>query len=64
MNSAAKFLAALAQDGILNEESVSVAQLDRIYGPIREQVAQNLKRQETVIQETQVRSVKVVERTF
>jgi len=42
------------QDGSLNEAALCSKQLDRLYGPVREQVAQSLKRQDTVIRQLKV----------
>jgi len=51
---AQKFLSALMQDGTMNEAALCSQQLDRIYGPLREQVAQSLKRQDTVLRQLKV----------
>lgn len=48
-----KFLAALAQDGAIYEQTLSIEQLDRIYGPLKEQVAQNLKKQDIAVDQIQ-----------
>lgn len=50
-----KFLTALTQDGGFDEQSLSLEQLDRIYGPLKERVAQSLKKQDAVIIQVQVR---------
>jgi hypothetical protein len=42
------------QDGALNEAALCSQHLDRIYGPLREQVAQSLKRQDVVVKQIQV----------
>lgn len=42
------------QDGSLNEASLCSEHLDRIYGALREQVAQSLKRQDVVVNQLQV----------
>ncbi|XP_051879089.1 programmed cell death 6-interacting protein isoform X4 [Pristis pectinata] len=44
-----KFLTALAQDGAINEEAISVTELDRIYGSHTERVQKNLKKQEELL---------------
>ncbi|XP_013400625.1 programmed cell death 6-interacting protein [Lingula anatina] len=44
-----KFMAALAQDGAINEESLSAAELDRIYGPLQQQVQESCERQESIM---------------
>uniref|UniRef100_UPI00398F85CB programmed cell death 6-interacting protein isoform X2 n=1 Tax=Pristiophorus japonicus TaxID=55135 RepID=UPI00398F85CB len=44
-----KFLTALAQDGAINEEAISVTELDRIYGSHTQRVQQNLKKQEELL---------------
>ncbi|XP_059840275.1 programmed cell death 6-interacting protein isoform X2 [Hypanus sabinus] len=44
-----KFLTALAQDGAINEEVISVTELDRIYGSHTDRVQKNLKKQEELL---------------
>ncbi|XP_072108592.1 programmed cell death 6-interacting protein isoform X4 [Mobula birostris] len=44
-----KFLTALAQDGAINEEVISVTELDRIYGSHTDKVQKNLKKQEELL---------------
>ncbi|XP_067837264.1 programmed cell death 6-interacting protein isoform X2 [Heptranchias perlo] len=44
-----KFLTALAQDGAVNEEAISVTELDQIYGSHTQRVQQNLKKQEELL---------------
>ncbi|MBN3323882.1 PDC6I protein, partial [Atractosteus spatula] len=44
-----KFLTALAQDGALNEEAISVTELDNIYGGYTQKVQQSLKTQEEIL---------------
>ena len=53
-HSAPKFLSALSQEGTLNEAALCSQQLDHIYGPLREQVAQSLKRQDTLLRQLKV----------
>ncbi|XP_078254399.1 programmed cell death 6-interacting protein isoform X2 [Rhinoraja longicauda] len=48
-----KFLTALAQDGAINEEAVSVTELDRIYGSHTGKVQKNLKKQEELLAKIQ-----------
>ncbi|XP_041045128.1 programmed cell death 6-interacting protein isoform X2 [Carcharodon carcharias] len=48
-----KFLTALAQDGAINEEAISVTELDRYYGGYTEKVQQNLKKQEELLAKIQ-----------
>jgi len=48
------FLSALMQDGSLKEAALCSEHLNRIYGPLREQVAQSLKRQDVVVKQLQV----------
>ncbi|XP_078396231.1 programmed cell death 6-interacting protein isoform X2 [Cetorhinus maximus] len=48
-----KFLTALAQDGAINEEAISVTELDRYYGGYTERVQQNLKKQEELLAKIQ-----------
>ncbi|XP_068124141.1 programmed cell death 6-interacting protein [Hyperolius riggenbachi] len=49
-----KFLTALAQDGAINEEVLSVTELDRMYGNFTDKVQRNLTKQEEVISNIQV----------
>ncbi len=51
---ASRFMTALAQDGAISEDSLSSAELDRIYGPLRGQVTDSIHRQETVLANIQV----------
>jgi len=51
---AGKFLSSLMQGGTLNEAALCSQQLDRMYGPLREQVAQSLKRQDNVLRQLKV----------
>jgi len=44
----------MMQDGRVNEAALCSQQLDRSYGPLREQVAQSLKRQDTVLRQLKV----------
>ncbi|XP_064594708.1 programmed cell death 6-interacting protein-like isoform X2 [Liolophura sinensis] len=44
-----KFLSALAEDGAINEESLSQDQLNSVYMPLREQVSSSLSRQEALL---------------
>ncbi|CAL1536222.1 unnamed protein product [Lymnaea stagnalis] len=48
-----KFFAALASDGMINEEAISQAELERIYSPLREQVSDSIHRQEMVLAQVQ-----------
>ncbi|XP_071889204.1 programmed cell death 6-interacting protein isoform X3 [Anas platyrhynchos] len=48
-----KFLAALAQDGAINEEAISVTELDRIYGSYTQKVQESLKKQEELLKNIQ-----------
>ncbi|XP_053323359.1 programmed cell death 6-interacting protein isoform X2 [Spea bombifrons] len=48
-----KFLTALAQDGAVNEEVISVTELDRIYGNYTQKMQENLKKQEDLISNIQ-----------
>ena len=63
-DAAGKFLNALMQTGTLNEATLCSQELDRIYGPLREQVAQSLKRQDTVLRQLKVVIVAVFHRLF
>ncbi|XP_073079659.1 programmed cell death 6-interacting protein isoform X3 [Manis javanica] len=49
-----KFLTALAQDGVIDEEALSVTELDRIYGGLMTKVQESLKKQEELIKNIQV----------
>lgn len=49
-----KFLTALAQEGAINEEAISVTELDRIYGGHTDKVQKNLKKQEELLANIQV----------
>lgn len=49
-----KFLTALAQDGAINEEALSVTELDRVYGSYTDRVQRNLTKQEEIIGNIQV----------
>ncbi|XP_019583246.1 programmed cell death 6-interacting protein isoform X2 [Rhinolophus sinicus] len=49
-----KFLTALAQDGMINEEALSVTELDRIYGGLTTKVQESLKKQEGLLKNIQV----------
>ncbi|ETE60425.1 Programmed cell death 6-interacting protein [Ophiophagus hannah] len=44
-----KFLTALAQDGALNEEAISVIELDNLYGGLTHKVQETLKKQEELL---------------
>ncbi|XP_036411339.1 programmed cell death 6-interacting protein isoform X2 [Megalops cyprinoides] len=48
-----KFLTALAQDGAINEEALSVTELDSIYGGYTQKVQQSLRTQEEVLSNVQ-----------
>ncbi|XP_072859936.2 programmed cell death 6-interacting protein isoform X1 [Pogona vitticeps] len=48
-----KFLTALAQDGDLNEEAISVTELDRLYGSFTHKVQETLKKQEELLNSIQ-----------
>ncbi|XP_029115695.1 programmed cell death 6-interacting protein-like isoform X2 [Scleropages formosus] len=48
-----KFLTALAQDGAINEEALSVTELDGVYGGYTQKVQQSLKTQEEVLDRVQ-----------
>ncbi|XP_037702844.1 programmed cell death 6-interacting protein isoform X2 [Choloepus didactylus] len=49
-----KFLTALAQEGVINEEALSVTELDRIYGGLTTKVQESLKKQEGLLKNIQV----------
>ncbi|XP_063160172.1 programmed cell death 6-interacting protein isoform X2 [Candoia aspera] len=48
-----KFLTALAQDGVLNEEAISVTELDNLYGGLTHKVQESLKKQEELLNSIQ-----------
>ncbi|XP_061174111.1 programmed cell death 6-interacting protein-like isoform X2 [Saccostrea echinata] len=48
-----KFFSALASEGAINEEMLSMSELDRIYGPLREQVNESLRKQDSVMAQVQ-----------
>uniref|UniRef100_A0A8C3VM91 BRO1 domain-containing protein n=1 Tax=Catharus ustulatus TaxID=91951 RepID=A0A8C3VM91_CATUS len=48
-----KFLTALAQDGAINEEAISVAELDRIYGSYTQKVQESIEKQEELLKNIQ-----------
>ncbi|KAM6449715.1 programmed cell death 6-interacting protein isoform 2-T2 [Liasis olivaceus] len=48
-----KFLTALAQDGVLNEEAISVTELDNVYGGLTHKVQETLKKQEELLNSIQ-----------
>ena len=46
----------MASDGLIDEESISVGELDRTYSPLREQVNDSIQRQEMLMARIQVKS--------
>ncbi|XP_067933589.1 programmed cell death 6-interacting protein-like [Watersipora subatra] len=48
-----KFVAAMAADGIIDEESISAAELQTIYGSLTERVNESLSKQESMIGQVQ-----------
>lgn len=50
------FLTALAQSGAINEEALSVSQLDQLYGSYNQRVQASLRRQEELLGQVQVSS--------
>ncbi|XP_029637288.1 programmed cell death 6-interacting protein isoform X4 [Octopus sinensis] len=48
-----KFLNAMAQDGLINEEAISMPELNRIFGPLREQVSDSINRQKALLNKIQ-----------
>lgn len=48
------FLTALAQDGAINEEQLSLTQLDKLYGSYNERVQASLRSQEELLGQVQV----------
>lgn len=51
-----RFLTALAQDGAINEEAISVTELDRIYGSHTHKVQESLQMQEELLKNIQVKN--------
>ena len=47
-------MAAMAADGIIDEESISAAELQTIYGSLTERVNESLSKQESMIGQVQV----------
>ena len=47
-------MAAMAQDGAIDEHSLSVTEIDRIYDPLKEQVSESCSRQEALLAAVQV----------
>lgn len=52
-----KFLTALAQDGAINEEALMSSELDTRYGSYTQRVQQNLRRQEELLSQIQVKRI-------
>lgn len=50
------FLNALAQDGAINEQALSVESLGRVFGPLQRQVKESLQRQEALVADIQVQN--------
>lgn len=50
------FLNALAQDGAINEQAMSVENLGRVFGPLQRQVKESLQKQEALVAEIQARN--------
>lgn len=48
-----QFLNALAQDGAINEPNISVGSIGKALAPLREQVADSISRQETLVKDIQ-----------
>jgi programmed cell death 6-interacting protein len=59
-----KFLTALAQDGVINEEALSVTELDRIYGSLTNKVQESLKKQEGLLKNIQVKFIYLIRCMF
>lgn len=49
-----KLTDAMAQNGSIDEEQMSMEQLDATYGPLRELVSESVHQQETVLERVQV----------
>ncbi|XP_033105729.1 programmed cell death 6-interacting protein-like isoform X3 [Anneissia japonica] len=52
-NMSSAFLSALAKDGAINEDVISNQELDRIYGPLIQQVQDSARRQESLLSNIQ-----------
>lgn len=53
------FLTALAQDGAINEEQLSLGQLDQLYGSYNQRVQASLRTQEELLGKVQVQAALV-----
>jgi programmed cell death 6-interacting protein len=51
------FLSALAQDGAINEQAISVESLGRVFGPLQRQVKESLQKQEALVADIQASSL-------
>jgi hypothetical protein len=51
------FLNALAQDGGINEQAMSVESLGRIFGPLQRQVKESVQKQEALVADVQASSL-------
>lgn len=51
------FLTALAQSGAINEEQLSVSQLDQLYGSYNQRVQASLRAQEELLGQVQVTKI-------
>lgn len=49
-----QFVSALAADGAIDEDSISSAELQKIYGPLTQRVNENLSKQEQIMSQIQV----------
>ncbi|PNF20765.1 Programmed cell death 6-interacting protein [Cryptotermes secundus] len=50
------FLNALAQDGAINEQAISVESLGRVFGPLQRQVKESLQKQEALVVDIQAQN--------
>ena len=48
-------MGALAADGAVTEEDLSVSELNRVFEPLRSQVSESCDRQDAILSEVQVR---------
>uniref|UniRef100_A0A914RAM4 Uncharacterized protein n=1 Tax=Parascaris equorum TaxID=6256 RepID=A0A914RAM4_PAREQ len=48
------FLKAMADSQILNEEQLSTAKINEIYGPLKDKVCETIKKQESCLAEVEV----------
>ena len=47
-------MSALSKDGAIDESSITNTELDRVYQPLRDQITESLRRQESTLANIQV----------